>query len=108
MTFYCHFQSEDSLSKKPAEKTVIEKKDESEKPTEKPKSTGNFNDLLAKQKAASQGKWECDICMVKNESSAEKCISCESPNPSSKPKPPPSNPVSSVIFRELFSKYFDS
>ena len=92
MTFYCNFQSDDKLTKKAAEKSVesekIEKKDKQEKP-----AASNFSAFLATQKVQSQGKWDCDVCMVKNEAAAQKCISCESPNPSAKPKPPPADPV---------------
>ena len=44
-------------------------------------SSGGFGDLLAKQKAAAASKWTCDICMVSNDTSALKCLACESPNP---------------------------
>ncbi|XP_061083172.1 E3 SUMO-protein ligase RanBP2 isoform X3 [Conger conger] len=30
------------------------------------------------------GQWDCDVCAVRNESSASHCASCQTPNPSSK------------------------
>ena len=32
------------------------------------------------------GQWDCDVCEVRNESSADKCAACNSPNPTAKPK----------------------
>ena len=37
-------------------------------------------DLLAKFKAA-EGSWECDICMVRNDSEKLECAACASPKP---------------------------
>uniref|UniRef100_A0A669CD74 E3 SUMO-protein ligase RanBP2 n=1 Tax=Oreochromis niloticus TaxID=8128 RepID=A0A669CD74_ORENI len=31
------------------------------------------------------GQWDCDVCEVRNEASAGKCVSCGSPNPAAKP-----------------------
>ncbi|XP_014892528.1 E3 SUMO-protein ligase RanBP2 isoform X2 [Poecilia latipinna] len=31
------------------------------------------------------GQWDCDVCEVRNEASASKCVSCQTPNPASKP-----------------------
>ncbi|XP_071357081.1 E3 SUMO-protein ligase RanBP2 isoform X2 [Trachinotus anak] len=30
------------------------------------------------------GQWDCDVCAVRNESSADKCVACNSPNPAAK------------------------
>ncbi|XP_014830529.1 PREDICTED: E3 SUMO-protein ligase RanBP2 isoform X2 [Poecilia mexicana] len=30
------------------------------------------------------GQWDCDVCEVRNEASASKCVSCQTPNPASK------------------------
>uniref|UniRef100_A0A3B5QTR2 E3 SUMO-protein ligase RanBP2 n=1 Tax=Xiphophorus maculatus TaxID=8083 RepID=A0A3B5QTR2_XIPMA len=30
------------------------------------------------------GQWDCDVCEVRNEASADKCVSCQTPNPASK------------------------
>nr|XP_043889627.1 E3 SUMO-protein ligase RanBP2 isoform X2 [Solea senegalensis] len=32
------------------------------------------------------GQWDCDVCEVRNEISADKCVACSSPNPTSKLK----------------------
>lgn len=46
------------------------------------KSSG-FGDFMAKQKASSakSERWSCDICMISNEKTADKCAACEAPNP---------------------------
>merc|ERR1711871_858063 len=31
--------------------------------------------------ALQSGQWKCPVCMITNESSALKCVACESPNP---------------------------
>jgi len=38
---------------------------------------------MAKQKASSEKseRWSCDICMIPNEKTADKCAACEAPNP---------------------------
>ncbi|KAI8815473.1 hypothetical protein BJ742DRAFT_18123 [Cladochytrium replicatum] len=43
-----------------------------------PLATNAFASLWAKQNA---GKWECSVCMVRNEQSANQCVSCESERP---------------------------
>jgi len=40
------------------------------------------NDLMAKFKPKG---WSCDVCMVSNDSSKDKCVACETPKPGSKP-----------------------
>uniref|UniRef100_A0A672FXB4 E3 SUMO-protein ligase RanBP2 n=1 Tax=Salarias fasciatus TaxID=181472 RepID=A0A672FXB4_SALFA len=35
------------------------------------------------------GQWDCDVCEVRNEASANNCVSCQSPNPSVKSKEAP-------------------
>jgi len=41
-------------------------------------------DILAKFKAA-EGSWECDICMVRNDSDKVECAACGSPKPGVEP-----------------------
>ncbi|XP_028289444.1 ranBP2-like and GRIP domain-containing protein 3 isoform X2 [Parambassis ranga] len=31
------------------------------------------------------GQWDCDVCEIRNEASADKCLACSSPKPSAKP-----------------------
>jgi len=45
------------------------------------------DDLFAKFKKAASGKWTCDVCMILNDASADKCVACENPRPGSKPVP---------------------
>ena len=44
------------------------------------KSSG-FGDFMAKQKASSakSERWSCDICMISNEKTADKCAACDGP-----------------------------
>uniref|UniRef100_A0A672FUQ4 E3 SUMO-protein ligase RanBP2 n=1 Tax=Salarias fasciatus TaxID=181472 RepID=A0A672FUQ4_SALFA len=44
-----------------------------------------FGALFAKK----PGQWDCDVCEVRNEASANNCVSCQSPNPSVKSKEAP-------------------
>nr|XP_046259185.1 ranBP2-like and GRIP domain-containing protein 4 isoform X1 [Scatophagus argus] len=30
------------------------------------------------------GQWDCDVCEVRNEASADKCVACQTPNPAAK------------------------
>ncbi|CAN9497895.1 unnamed protein product [Ophioblennius macclurei] len=39
--------------------------------------------------AKKPGQWDCDVCEVRNDASANKCVSCQSPNPSAKSKEVP-------------------
>ena len=48
----------------------------------KPASTSN--DLIQKF-APAAGSWDCDTCMLSNDSSRTKCVACETPKPGSKP-----------------------
>uniref|UniRef100_A0A6Q2XT76 E3 SUMO-protein ligase RanBP2 n=1 Tax=Esox lucius TaxID=8010 RepID=A0A6Q2XT76_ESOLU len=45
-------------------------------PTPKPTVSG-FGTLFAKK----DGQWDCDSCLVRNDASATKCVSCQTPNP---------------------------
>ncbi|MBN3320535.1 RBP2 ligase, partial [Atractosteus spatula] len=42
--------------------------------------TAGFGDKFSKK----DGEWDCDVCLVRNTSSAVKCVSCQTPNPNSK------------------------
>uniref|UniRef100_A0A4W5L626 E3 SUMO-protein ligase RanBP2 n=1 Tax=Hucho hucho TaxID=62062 RepID=A0A4W5L626_9TELE len=47
-----------------------------------PKPTvSGFGDLFAKR----DRQWDCDTCLVRNDASASKCVSCQTPNASSTP-----------------------
>ncbi|CAB1347204.1 unnamed protein product [Coregonus sp. 'balchen'] len=45
-------------------------------PTTKPTVSG-FGALFSKK----DGQWDCDSCLVRNDASASKCVSCQTPNP---------------------------
>eukprot|EP00063_Salmo_salar_P045597 XP_014020432.1 PREDICTED: E3 SUMO-protein ligase RanBP2-like isoform X2 [Salmo salar] len=45
-------------------------------PTTKPTVSG-FAALFSKK----DGQWDCDTCLVRNDASASKCVSCQTPNP---------------------------
>ncbi|XP_041700507.2 E3 SUMO-protein ligase RanBP2 isoform X3 [Coregonus clupeaformis] len=49
-------------------------------PPPKPTVSG-FGDLFSKK----DRQWDCDTCLVRNDASASKCISCQTPNASSTP-----------------------
>eukprot|EP00064_Thunnus_orientalis_P024387 superscaffoldBa00010381_g24679 len=34
--------------------------------------------------AKKDGKWDCDVCLVRNDASANKCVACQAPNPNAK------------------------
>ncbi|XP_029460448.1 E3 SUMO-protein ligase RanBP2-like [Rhinatrema bivittatum] len=40
-----------------------------------------FEGLFSKK----EGQWDCDVCLVRNESSSLNCVACQTPNPSGKP-----------------------
>ncbi|KAL0963548.1 hypothetical protein UPYG_G00307810 [Umbra pygmaea] len=44
--------------------------------TPKPTATG-FGALFARK----DGQWDCDVCLVRNDASVSKCVSCQTPNP---------------------------
>lgn len=39
------------------------------------------------QFAKKEGEWDCDVCCVRNKPAAVQCVSCQSPNPNTKPQP---------------------
>lgn len=41
------------------------------------------------------GQWDCDVCEVRNEASADRCVACKSPNPATKSTE--GDPVSSSL-----------
>ncbi|XP_064167868.1 E3 SUMO-protein ligase RanBP2 isoform X3 [Anguilla rostrata] len=53
------------------------------------------------------GQWDCDTCAVRNEASASHCVSCQTPNPSSKSIVDPAvNKPSTVSFGAGFGSQF--
>jgi len=42
------------------------------------------DDLFAKFKSKSAGTWSCDICMISNDATKDKCAACETPKPGTK------------------------
>ncbi|XP_067151302.1 ranBP2-like and GRIP domain-containing protein 4 isoform X3 [Apteryx mantelli] len=46
----------------------------------KPQKNG-FEGLFTKK----EGQWDCNTCLVRNESSSPACVACQAPNPSGKP-----------------------
>lgn len=51
-----------------------------------PTITGNGTDWSSAFKK-SANEWDCDICMLRNKDSMDKCVACETPRPGSKAKP---------------------
>lgn len=49
-------------------------------------SSSVIDSVLSAQFGKKPGQWDCDVCEVRNESSADKCVACNSPNPTAKPK----------------------
>nr|XP_023677363.1 E3 SUMO-protein ligase RanBP2-like isoform X3 [Paramormyrops kingsleyae] len=39
------------------------------------------------QFAKKEGEWDCDVCCVRNKPTTVQCVSCQSPNPKTKPQP---------------------
>ncbi|KAM4608312.1 E3 SUMO-protein ligase RanBP2 [Polymixia lowei] len=52
-------------------------------PATKP-ATSVFGSGFGAQFVKKPGQWDCDTCAVRNESSANSCVSCQAPNPSAK------------------------
>nr|XP_014351246.1 PREDICTED: E3 SUMO-protein ligase RanBP2 [Latimeria chalumnae] len=46
--------------------------------------TKTVQDEFGGQFAKKEGQWDCDICLVRNEDTAIKCVSCQNANPNSK------------------------
>lgn len=63
---------------------------------------------FAAQFSKKPGQWDCDVCEVRNEASADKCVACQSRNPAAKATdgvPAPSNlPAASGFGPELAKK----
>lgn len=56
-------------------------------------SFGTKSTVVSAAGSSSGAEWTCDLCMLKNPSSAtEKCTVCEAPKPGAKPAAPPSLP----------------
>ncbi|KAM6934517.1 LOW QUALITY PROTEIN: E3 SUMO-protein ligase RanBP2 [Xenentodon cancila] len=43
-------------------------------------------DSLSAKFGKKPGQWDCEVCEVRNDSSTDKCVACNSPNPTAKPK----------------------
>ncbi|CAK6975445.1 E3 SUMO-protein ligase RanBP2-like [Scomber scombrus] len=41
---------------------------------------------FAAQFSIKPGQWDCDVCNIRNEASADKCVACNTPNPTAKSK----------------------
>ncbi|XP_030614512.1 E3 SUMO-protein ligase RanBP2 [Archocentrus centrarchus] len=48
-------------------------------------SLSDIDSGFAAQFSKKPGQWDCDVCDVRNEASASKCVACGSPNPAAKP-----------------------
>uniref|UniRef100_A0A673XS05 E3 SUMO-protein ligase RanBP2 n=1 Tax=Salmo trutta TaxID=8032 RepID=A0A673XS05_SALTR len=55
------------------------------KAAESKPSTMPFDSGFGVQFGKKPGQWDCDTCAVRNEASANSCLSCQTPNPSGKP-----------------------
>ncbi|XP_035250343.1 E3 SUMO-protein ligase RanBP2 isoform X2 [Anguilla anguilla] len=70
-------------------------------------STVSFGAGFGSQFAKKEGQWDCDTCAVRNEASASHCVSCQTPNPSSKSIVDPAvNKPSTVSFGAGFGSQF--
>ena len=67
------------------------------KPQEEQKDEKANEDLMAKFKPV-EGSWECDICMVNNDSDKVECAACESLKPRAE-----TNPGQKKELKSLFS-----
>uniref|UniRef100_A0A674MJC5 E3 SUMO-protein ligase RanBP2 n=1 Tax=Takifugu rubripes TaxID=31033 RepID=A0A674MJC5_TAKRU len=47
-------------------------------------SLSTVSDMFGAQFTKKPGQWDCDVCEVRNEASANKCVACQSPNPAAK------------------------
>ncbi|XP_071386493.1 E3 SUMO-protein ligase RanBP2 isoform X6 [Centroberyx affinis] len=79
-------------------------------PAAKP-STSAFGSGFGAQFSKKPGQWDCDTCSVRNEASANSCVSCQTLNPSAKttataaaPAAKPSNSAFGSEFGAQFSK----
>uniref|UniRef100_A0A665UIQ6 E3 SUMO-protein ligase RanBP2 n=1 Tax=Echeneis naucrates TaxID=173247 RepID=A0A665UIQ6_ECHNA len=52
-------------------------------------------DSFGAQFSKKPGQWDCDVCEVRNEASADKCVACKTPSPAAKSKQ--GTPVSSNL-----------
>ncbi|XP_065280889.1 nuclear pore complex protein Nup153-like isoform X2 [Dermacentor albipictus] len=66
-------------------------------PTSLPSSTPAQNPPLHASNAAAASRWECNTCLVRNETSSTQCCACESPRPSSASSTTPGAATPSVV-----------
>ena len=52
-------------------------------------ATATTSDSLAARFSAPVGSWECDSCLVRNQSTTDECVACGASKPGSSDKPPP-------------------
>ncbi|XP_056881219.1 E3 SUMO-protein ligase RanBP2 isoform X3 [Takifugu flavidus] len=69
-------------------KKVVLQSPEKAKPQEKKEETLSASESLAARFALKEGEWECSVCCVRNKSTDERCVACQTanPDPSSKPE----------------------
>ncbi|TNN03173.1 hypothetical protein fugu_000202 [Takifugu bimaculatus] len=67
---------------------VVLQSPEKAKPQEKKEETLSASESLAARFALKEGEWECSVCCVRNKSTDERCVACQTanPDPSSKPE----------------------
>jgi len=56
------------------------------------------DDLFAKFKSKSAGTWSCDVCMISNDATKDKCAACETPKPGTKKETDKANAQSTFSF----------
>lgn len=47
-------------------------------------SISTVGSVFGAQFSKKPGQWDCDVCEVRNEASADKCVACKTPNPAAK------------------------
>lgn len=47
-------------------------------------SISTVHSVFGAQFSKKPGQWDCDVCEVRNEASADKCVACKTPNPNAK------------------------
>ncbi|KAK9537433.1 hypothetical protein VZT92_005051 [Zoarces viviparus] len=54
-------------------------------PTAEPPSISAVGSGFAAQFSKKPGQWDCNVCEVRNEVSADNCVACNTPNPAARP-----------------------
>uniref|UniRef100_A0A3B5KCX4 RAN binding protein 2 n=1 Tax=Takifugu rubripes TaxID=31033 RepID=A0A3B5KCX4_TAKRU len=68
-------------------KKVVLQSPEKAKPQEKKEETLSASESLAARFALKEGEWECSVCCVRNKSTDERCVACQTANPDPSAKP---------------------